>query len=108
MFIVGPADAKVWSNLHELLPRESQKRVLVNRSLREVLAVLSAARAYLGNDSGISHLAGAACPTLALFGPTDPKIWHPLGPRVATLRAPRGRLEDLSPDSAIAALAKIL
>lgn len=41
---------------------------------------LAAAAVYIGNDSGISHLA-AACgvPVVALFGPTDPGVWAPRG-----------------------------
>jgi len=44
---------------------------------------LAQARIYIGNDSGITHLA-AACgtPVLALFGPTDPAVWAPRGERV--------------------------
>lgn len=35
----------------------------------------------MGNDSGITHMAAlTGCPTLALFGPTDPVVWAPLGP----------------------------
>ncbi|MGC8760587.1 MAG: glycosyltransferase family 9 protein [Bryobacteraceae bacterium] len=46
---------------------------------------LAAAAVYLGNDSGISHLA-AACgvPVVVLFGPTDPRVWAPRG-RVCVL-----------------------
>jgi ADP-heptose:LPS heptosyltransferase len=45
------------------------------------------ARLYIGNDSGITHLAAAAgCSTLALFGPTNPEIWAPRGPNVSVLR----------------------
>jgi ADP-heptose:LPS heptosyltransferase len=40
--------------------------------------MLAQARAFVGNDSGVTHLAGALeVPTLALFGPTDPRIWAP-------------------------------
>jgi len=48
---------------------------------------LQGARAALGNDSGLSHLA-AACgtPTLALYGATEPAASRPWGPRVQTLR----------------------
>ena len=45
------------------------------------------ARLYVGNDSGITHLAAATgVPVLALFGPTDPAVWAPRGEhvRVAT------------------------
>ena len=47
---------------------------------------LGAARAYLGNDSGPTHLAAQlGLPTLALFGPTDPTRWAPRGPRARIL-----------------------
>jgi heptosyltransferase-3 len=44
---------------------------------------LAKARVYIGNDSGITHLAAAVgTPVLALFGPTDPEVWAPRGPQV--------------------------
>ena len=44
---------------------------------------LASARLYVGNDSGITHLAAAVgTPVLALFGPTDPAVWAPRGPHV--------------------------
>jgi heptosyltransferase-3 len=42
------------------------------------VALLSRARVYAGTDTSITHLAAATgCPTLALFGPTDPRVWGP-------------------------------
>ena len=48
--------------------------------------VLTGADAFLGNDSGITHLAAATgtC-TVTLFGGTDPHVWRPLGLRVEVL-----------------------
>lgn len=41
-------------------------------------ALLSRARVYVGPDTSITHLAAAAgCPTIALFGPGDPRVWGP-------------------------------
>ena len=41
---------------------------------------LAGARLYVGNDSGVTHLAAAVgTPTLALFGRTDPAVWAPRG-----------------------------
>jgi len=56
-------------------------------SIVEAAAWLRGARAALGNDSGLSHLA-AACstPTLALYGATDPGGSTPWGPKTAGLR----------------------
>jgi sugar phosphate isomerase/epimerase len=51
--------------------------------LYELARWLAGARLYLGNDSGITHLAAAVgTPVLALFGPTDPEVWAPRGPHV--------------------------
>ncbi|UCD71575.1 MAG: glycosyltransferase family 9 protein [Syntrophobacterales bacterium] len=54
--------------------------------LIHVASILDKCRYYIGNDSGITHLAAAVgIPTIALFGPTDPEIWGPRGERVAIL-----------------------
>lgn len=71
--------------------------------LRALGALVSRAGLYVGNDSGVTHLAAAAgTPTLALFGPTDPATWAPLGPRVRTLRAPGGELSRLGVEAVLA------
>ncbi len=55
--------------------------------LIQVASLLDRCGCYIGNDSGITHLAAAVgVPTIALFGPTDPEIWGPRGKRVAILR----------------------
>jgi ADP-heptose:LPS heptosyltransferase len=72
--------------------------------LRVLGALLARAALYVGNDSGVTHLAAAwGAPTLALFGPTDPAQWAPLGPRVRTLRAPDGRMPSLGVASVLEA-----
>jgi heptosyltransferase-3 len=44
----------------------------------ELSAVIGAARIYIGPDTAITHLAAAkGVPTVALYGPTDPRIWGP-------------------------------
>jgi ADP-heptose:LPS heptosyltransferase len=64
--------------------------------LSELSTRLSTCTAFLGHDSGISHLA-AACgvPSLLLFGPTDPAIWAPPQPWVEVLRIEDGDLAHL-------------
>ncbi len=49
--------------------------------------IVRSAAAFIGNDAGMTHLA-AACGvrTVALFGPTDPRIWRPRGPDARVLR----------------------
>ncbi|MFO7974741.1 MAG: glycosyltransferase family 9 protein [Candidatus Hydrogenedentota bacterium] len=60
---------------------------LSEASLTALARHLASAHAYVGNDSGITHLA-AACgtKTIAIFGPTDPAIWAPRGPNVRIVR----------------------
>jgi ADP-heptose:LPS heptosyltransferase len=56
--------------------------------LPTAIALCARARVVVCNDSGLAHLAAAAAtPTVALFGPTNPDLTGPLGPRVTVLRA---------------------
>ncbi len=44
----------------------------------QLAGLLSKARAYVGPDTSVTHLAAAAgCPVVALYGPTDPRLWGP-------------------------------
>lgn len=56
-------------------------------TLSELISLLQHSQGYVGNDSGPMHLA-AACgiPVVALFGPTDEHIWHPLSGQARVLR----------------------
>lgn len=80
--LAGPADGPVVEALLRsgALAGESLAR---DWPLPDVAALLSLARGAVGNDSGPTHLAAAVgCPTAAIFGPTDPAVWAPLGARV--------------------------
>lgn len=51
-------------------------------------AVMARATLWLGNDSGPMHLAAAVgCPTLSLWGPTEPAKWAPPSPPHLHIRA---------------------
>ena len=68
-------------------------------NLYELGCWLAQARVYIGNDSGISHLAAAVgTPTIVLFGPTNPAVWAPPGSRVL---AP---MDSVEPAEVIAAV----
>ena len=71
-------------------------------TLVELMELLKGASAFIGNDSGPGHLAGVlGVPTVSLFGPKDPILWKPLGPRVTALT---GSWEELSVDRVLAAI----
>ena len=56
-------------------------------SLIRLASIMEGCRFFIGNDSGISHLAAAlGIPTVAIFGPTDPRVWAPRGKKVVVVR----------------------
>ena len=72
-----------------LLPARSQ--VAQSLPLAELAHRLAGCRAFIGHDSGISHLAAAVgLPCLVLWGDTAEEIWRPPGERVLVLRHPDG------------------
>ena len=59
-------------------------------SVPEAAACLARAALFVGNDSGLMHLAAAAgAPTLGLFGPTDAAEYAPSGRRAAATEPQR-------------------
>jgi ADP-heptose:LPS heptosyltransferase len=56
-------------------------------SIRRLAAVIKRCRMYIGNDSGVSHLAAVlGVTTICVFGPTDPDVWAPRGREVFIVR----------------------
>ncbi|MFO0972568.1 MAG: glycosyltransferase family 9 protein [Phycisphaerae bacterium] len=89
-FILGPAERE------RLSPAAQQQLsdaapLLAPSDACDLAATLSVATLYVGNDSGVSHLAAAVgAPTVAIFGATDPRVWRPLGDSVHVLGGPQG------------------
>jgi len=83
---------------------------LVGRlSLPEIAAFLSKASLFVGNDSGLMHLAAAAgAPTLGLFGPTDAIEYAPTGRCCEALVGPTPDMASITLDAALAASARLM
>lgn len=69
-------------------------------TLVELCGMMTRARCYVGNDSGVSHLAAACgCPSVVLFGPSDERVWAPCGDAVEIVTPPgypaEGRKRDI-------------
>ena len=44
----------------------------------ELAGLVGRARVFIGPDTSVTHLAAATgCPMVALYGPTDPRLWGP-------------------------------
>ena len=75
-------------------PEEELQGAVRIENLYELARWLATACVFIGNDSGITHLAAAAgAPVVAIFGPTDPAIWAPRGDRV---RIVAGNLNEIT------------
>jgi ADP-heptose:LPS heptosyltransferase len=76
VWIEGEADRLIVGDLSRRIPAP-----VVQLGLPSLACLLAQASGFLGNDSGVTHLAASVgAPTLALFGPTDPRMWAPRGP----------------------------
>jgi len=72
VFLTGEADGY----LRAMVPERFIH--LHNETLLKIASVIKGAKFYIGNDSGISHLAGCLrVKSFIIFGPTAPEIWAP-------------------------------
>lgn len=100
VFVLGPAEDSI-----EQLLADGGHAIIKGESLGTVAAIARMASAFIGNDSGVSHLAAAVeTPGVVLFGPTDPDRWRPLG-RVQILR--RDPIDDIEISEVLAALCAV-
>ena len=92
LLLAGPADTERLATLTQLVgiaPSPQLFTILVNAPLVEVAEQLQHYSVYLGNDSGITHLAAMlGLPTVVLFGPSSPTVWRPIGPHVQVCYEP--------------------
>ena len=115
MFICGPAE-------QEMVPILTDSGYPV-REMDDLIALaeyLQRSGGFIGNDSGVSHLAAyLGIPTVAVFGPSDPDRWRPIGRTVSIVQAgsdcrpcfeigndrceSSDCLNDISPDRVLAA-----
>lgn len=87
--IAGPVEAERWSEeeaeLFEFMTLDREQSGVLKR-LDRLVDVLRGARLVVSADTGPAHLAAQlGVSVLALFGPTDPVVWSPVGPAVNVL-----------------------
>jgi len=91
--IFGEAEAHRWTDAQRAAVEAAGGRGLA--TLEALVEALLPAPRYVGHDAGPSHLAAQlGVPTLALFGPTDPAVWAPVGADVSVLAPPQPRAMD--------------
>lgn len=86
VFLLGPAEVERFSSamIRKIQSVGSQVSGL---PLTQVIGLLACSETFIGNDSGITHLSAAlGGRTIAMFGPTDPARYGPVGPVATTLK----------------------
>jgi heptosyltransferase-2 len=107
LLVGGEAEGDRLPRLAQVLPA-TRCEIFASQPLVEVARRLSQCAAFIGHDSGITHLAAAlGVPTLALWGPTPEAVWAPRGDRVSILRAPHGPAL-VSPTEVLGQLRRVL
>ncbi len=103
----GPEERAMAAPLLEALPGAMDLSGTL--SLPEATACLERAAIYIGNDSGLMHLAAAtSTPTLGLFGPTPVGEYAPAGRRTGVAISRAGGMEDLTVQAALDAACALL
>jgi ADP-heptose:LPS heptosyltransferase len=83
ILVLGPVEAERGS--FERL--SSSCLVASGLDLAQLAALIARCAVYVGNDSGVTHLAAAVgARTIAIFGPSNEQRWAPRGARVSILR----------------------
>jgi hypothetical protein len=89
LVLIGPAEAAIVP-----LFRENKLPLAEGLELGTVAGLARLARGFIGNDSGVAHLAASlGAPGISIFGPTDPARWRPLGRVEIIRREPLSMLE---------------
>lgn len=124
VLVQGPADSAAVEGVITAC-RTEPPPTLSGLDIEDLAAFLSSCACYVGNDSGVTHLAAAVgTPTVALFGPTDPTVWGPRGAKVkviyshqlcspcnrekATACQPRVCLESITVQQVISTIEEVL
>ncbi|MAK83169.1 glycosyltransferase family 9 protein [Phenylobacterium sp.] len=99
MVLGSPDDSGVVASLRHVVPKARFIDLVGKTDLLTGYAALRHARLFVGNDSGLMHMAAAAgAPTLGLFGPSDDTLYAPWGPHTRVVRGARSfeqiRLQD--------------
>ncbi|WP_336080340.1 glycosyltransferase family 9 protein [Thalassospira sp. CH_XMU1448-2] len=87
LLVGAPNEREAAKPVIDALPEANRTVIFGDEDLLTVQACLERSDLYIGNDSGLMHMAAAAgIPTLGLFGPTREENYGPCGPLTAHVR----------------------
>jgi len=90
----GPFDDGPVSEVEARL--SAYHKIIANKPIRHVAAILSLGDLLITNDTGIMHVGAAVgIPVLSLFGPTDPNQWAPMGALHRYVKGEKGDITSI-------------
>lgn len=99
LILGGPEDTRMVEELRMASARGRTIDLTGKVDLLTAYACLKRASLFIGNDSGLMHIAAAAgCPTVGLFGPSDERRYGPWGDKTVAVRGPRSFEQFLAVD----------
>jgi len=86
LIVLGPAEGPEVQRVFEG-KRPNEFILAKGLTLLQLASVMEGCWFFIGNDSGISHMAAAlGLPTIAIFGPTDQRVWSPRGKKTIVVQ----------------------
>lgn len=83
----GPGEEALAAPTLQRLPADRTLDLVGRLDLLTIAAALARSSLYIGNDSGLMHLAAATgVPTVGLFGPSKEQVYGPWGEKTAAVR----------------------
>ncbi|WP_413206297.1 glycosyltransferase family 9 protein [Rhodospirillum sp. A1_3_36] len=105
----GPGEREAIPPLRAALSDLTVLDLVGEGSLLDAQAVLERCALFVGNDSGLMHMAAASgIPTLGLFGPSPDHLYGPWGPKTALVRTPQSFEEIMPPGTDPASVAPVM
>lgn len=107
ILIVGPKEEELKNNV--LGNMHNVPVILPQLSILQVAAIIKSCDLLVCNDTGILHVgAGVGAPTVAIFGPSDPSYWNPIGEEHIAIRGKDNICDNVAVVDVIAAVEKLI
>lgn len=108
VFVLGPAEIERFGS-EALSQFQKTAAVVSGMDLPDIFALMLKSACFLGNDSGVTHLAAAAgISTYAIFSPTSPDLYRPLGPAVEIINLGQENFQNPSKNEINAIAGRII